>query len=64
MADPSVSGEPGNQKVVANYVASVSTDLAAMARGSGLETLGYLLEMVRLEAESVTRPPQAQNGGR
>jgi hypothetical protein len=62
MADPSVSGEPGNQKVVAHYVATVSSDLAAMARGSGLETLGYLLEMVRLEAENISR--HAQNGGR
>lgn len=64
MADPSASREPGDRTVVAHYVATMSTDLAAMARGSGLETLGYLLEMVRLEAESVSRHPQAQNGGR
>ncbi len=40
---------------VASYVASLSADLAGMARATGLETLGYLLEMVRLEAESVSR---------
>jgi hypothetical protein len=30
----------------------MSADLATMARRTGLETLTYLLEMVRLEAES------------
>jgi hypothetical protein len=43
-------------------VATLSADLATMARRSGLDTLGYLLEMVRLEAESETR--HSQNGGR
>jgi hypothetical protein len=33
----------------------MSADLAVMARRTGLETLSYLLEMVRLEAESVAR---------
>lgn len=35
-----------------------------MARHTGLETLGYLLEMVRLEAENAARllPPEP-NGG-
>lgn len=47
--------EPANGTAVANYVASMSNDLAAMARKSGFDTLGYLLEMVRLEAESLTR---------
>jgi hypothetical protein len=53
MADQKASGEYGDRTVVANYVATLSADLAAMARRSGLDTLGYLLEMVRLEAESV-----------
>ena len=61
MADQSTSGESGNHTVVANYVATMSADLATMARRSGLDTLGYLLEMVRLEAENVTR--HKQNGG-
>lgn len=61
MADQKASGENGNRTVVANYVAALSADLATMARGSGLDTLGYLLEMVRLEAESETR--HSQNGG-
>jgi hypothetical protein len=33
----------------------MSADLAAMARRTGLVTLSYLVEMVRLEAESVAR---------
>jgi len=47
--------EPNGQTAVASYVASLSNDLAAMSRRTGLNTLGYLLEMVRLEAESLTR---------
>jgi len=62
MADQKASGENDNRTVVANYVAALSADLATMARGSGLDTLGYLLEMVCLEAESKTR--HSQNGGR
>ena len=50
--------------MVANYVAALSADLATMARGSGLDTLGYLLEMVRLEAESVYGHSDRKNGRR
>ena len=62
MADQTASGEPGNPTMVANYVATLSADLATMARRSGLDTLGFLLEMVRLEAENLVR--HKQNGGR
>jgi hypothetical protein len=48
---------------VAIYVASLSADLAAMARRTGLDTLGYLLEMVRLEAENAARQMLEPNGG-
>ena len=63
MADPPISRDPGDRTVVAQYVASMSSDLAVMARSSGLQTLGYLLEMVRLEAENVSRHVQGPNGG-
>jgi hypothetical protein len=62
MADQSAASESGNRTVVANYVATMTADLATMARQTGLDTLGYLLEMVRLEAESETR--HGQKGGR
>jgi hypothetical protein len=35
-----------------------------MARDTGLDTLGYLLEMVRLEAESSARQNNGPNGRR
>jgi hypothetical protein len=65
MADQSTSAEPGDRIAVASYVATLSADLSVMARRRGLETLGYLLEMVRLEAENLTRhSPHGPNGGR
>ncbi len=60
MANHPTAGDPDDWAAVANYVATLSADLATMARRTGLETLGYLLEMVRLEAESASR----DNGGR
>jgi hypothetical protein len=36
----------------ASYIAEMSGDLAALARRNGLETLAYLLDIARLEAES------------
>ncbi len=58
-----ITAEPGSRAAVASYVATLSADLAAMARRQGLETLGYLLEMARLEAESANRA-NGPNGGR
>lgn len=49
------SVEPNGRTAVASYVATLSADLAGLARRSGLDTIGYLLEMVRLEAESAAR---------
>jgi hypothetical protein len=64
MADQTSSAENGNRTVVANYVATMSADLATMARRTGLDTLSYLLEMVRLEAESVNGRIERKTGGR
>ncbi len=55
---------PGERTAVASYVATLSADLATMTRDTGLETLSYLLEMVRLEAESSARQNHAPNGRR
>ena len=52
---PDLTEESVGRAAVAIYVASITGDLAAMARRTGLETLGYLLEMARLEAESSAR---------
>lgn len=43
----------------AHYIATLTADLAAMARQNRLDTLGYLLEIVRLEAESLGRTSRA-----
>jgi hypothetical protein len=61
MTNPSASAEAGNRTVVAQYVATLSAELAIMAKRSGLDTVSFLLEMVRLEAESETR--HSENGG-
>lgn len=53
--EPKNSVEPNGRSAVASYVATLSADLATLARRSGLDTIGYLLEMVRLEAESAAR---------
>jgi hypothetical protein len=55
MANQPTASEPGGRAAVANYVATLSGDLATLARRTGLETLGYLLEMARLEAENAGR---------
>jgi hypothetical protein len=41
----------GDQAAAAAYVAALLADLAGIARRHKLDTLGNLLEMVRLEAE-------------
>lgn len=59
-----VQAERDDKAHVAVYVASMSADLANMARHTGLETLGYLLEMARLEAENAARHgTPGPNGG-
>jgi hypothetical protein len=42
------------QRAAADYVAAVVLELAQIARVHRLETLGYLLDLARLEAESVS----------
>ena len=44
---------PGRR--AANYVAELTRELARLARQHGLDALGYLLDMARLEAENATR---------
>jgi hypothetical protein len=46
----------------ANYVATLSAELAQVARRHGLDALGYILDMARLEAENTAR--HTNGGGR
>lgn len=43
---------PGDRGQAAAYVAGLVCDLAALARRHRLDTLGFLLDMARLEAEN------------
>jgi hypothetical protein len=54
MADPS-SHELTEPSAVANYVASLTAELSMLAHHHGFETLGFLLEMARLEAENAAQ---------
>ena len=46
-------GQPrGDRSEAAAYIADLTADLAAIARTHGLETLSYVLEIARLEAET------------
>jgi hypothetical protein len=47
--------DPVDRAAAAKYVAELSTELANLARRHGLDALGYILDMARLEAENATR---------
>jgi hypothetical protein len=53
----SVKPEPkeGEKAATAAYVAALAADLAALARRQKLDTLGYLLDLARLEAEGTAQ---------
>ncbi len=44
-----------DRQAAAAYVAELSRDLALIARRHGLDALGFILEMARLEADNATR---------
>ena len=37
------------------YIATMAEELAKMARRNGLDALGYILEMARIEADRIAR---------
>ncbi len=41
-----------NPVEVADYVAAMTSELSTLARRHGLDALGFILEMARLEAEN------------
>jgi hypothetical protein len=52
---PFKRGEPASARETARYIADLAEGMAAMARGSGLDVMAYLLELVRLEAEEAAQ---------
>ncbi len=55
MAADQTDEKAQNRMAVAQYVAAIAADLAKLARLNGLETLGHILDMARLEAENEAR---------
>jgi hypothetical protein len=69
-SDDEQRGQPGESTAeAALYIASLAEELARFARTHGFETLAYLLNLARLEADqiskssggSATRPPGRQD---
>ena len=57
MADGSNGKELADRTAAVRYLATMTADLAAIARGHGLDVLSYLLEMARFEAENISHSP-------
>jgi len=51
------SGSNGHETPdsAAQYIATLTQELAQLARRNGLDTLSYILEMARLEADQVAK---------
>ena len=50
---------PAIERPLRPMLAALSAELAVIARRHRLDTLGYLLDMARLEAENIARKPGA-----
>lgn len=50
-----IGGAMPEWRGTAEYVAAMTRDLSGLAGRSGLQTLAFLLEMARLEAEDLLR---------
>jgi hypothetical protein len=57
---PAIPEEPADPIATAAYVAELTGNLAYMARREGLETLSFILEMAKLEAENCARGGKPQ----
>ena len=53
--------DPSDAQAAAVYIAELSASLAGIARNCGLDTLAYILEMAREEADTILR---TSNGAR
>jgi hypothetical protein len=63
MQEPDVAREPHEETpgTVALYVASITEELAQMAKRQGLDSLGYILDMARLEAAQISKGVDGQD---
>ncbi len=53
--NPATVQDSADPAATATYVAELTGQLAVLARRDGLDTLGFLLEMAKLEAENLAR---------
>jgi hypothetical protein len=55
-AELAVNGRPlcGDKAAAAAYIAELTSTLAALARSQDIETVAYLLDLARLEAETIS----------
>src|ERR1043166_5751139 len=53
----------GDPAQAATYVAGITSELAGLVRRHRLDTRGYLLDMVRLEAEEAAQRAERASGG-
>jgi hypothetical protein len=51
-----------NATAAADLIGTMATELAQLARRHGLDALGYLLDMARLEADNLTRGSERPGG--
>lgn len=56
--------DPAARAEAAAYVATITVELARIARTNALPTLAYLLDMARLEAETQAREPALRQAER
>jgi hypothetical protein len=61
MPDPAPREDSADQAATASYVAELTAHLAVLARRDGLATLGFILEMAKLEAENAARAGKQPN---
>jgi len=52
---------PIDRVAAADYVADLTAELAKLARQHGLDTLGFILDMARLEAQNTARRLNGRN---
>jgi len=52
LSEPSIVGSPAS---VALYIGSIADELGQLAKANGLDSLSYILDMARLEADEVAK---------
>jgi hypothetical protein len=63
-SDQEQRGRTGDSPAAsALYIASLAEELARVARTHGFETLAYLLDLARLEADQISKSSRSNSSG-